>query len=302
MPLRVGEAVMFGPPGTAKIRGLVMRAGTNTARVQQVGAGHGKPSGTEWNVPLEFIKTFAKEPKPKRTSRREPKPKEPKRTSRRVQSPPARTSSAPLAPGHAPRSGDLATHRDTIDFAHELLRQWAIPNYHVNFSGKFTSRMGQCNFLHREITFSTPLWPLATPEQRRNTTIHEVAHAVTRDRHGAAVAAHGREWAAQMVAMGAPPKSRHNIDTSSVKRKRADTVAMVCCGGSPTQITLKRAHRLVTMRGTCKACSQPPVFASASDRKKYEDWLSDTLSSSLKIRPNSCRCGAHSLECGLVLR
>lgn len=316
MQLRVGDSVMFGPPGKPKAKGVVVRLG-GRVRIRQLEAAHGQPEGTEWNVPAtpQYIQVaefggaagrstesvpvsksghYRPPPPPPRRSSRPPPPP-PRRSSRPPPPPPP--SSVAHKPGKAPPSGELSSHRETIAFAHELLRQWSIPNYKVDFSNRFTRRMGQCDFRHRVITLSAPLWPLATPEQRRQTTIHEVAHAVTRDRHGM-VAAHGKEWKAQMVAMGAQPKRTHDVQRDSVRRTRGDTVAMVCCGGTPFRITLKKAHTLLTRGGRCKACHQPPVLATDADRKLYESWVRGGL----KILPNSCRCGAHSLECGLVLR
>jgi len=320
MNLHVGDIVMFGPPGKPKTKGTVVRLGAKI-RIRQEFAAHGQPAGTEWNVPatpgyIEItwragepvfggaagratgpVSTGGNYHPPKRSSRPPPPP----RRSSRPPPPPPRPTAAPARPGHAPPSGDLLSHRETIAFAQDLLRQWAIPNYRVVFSNRFTRRMGQCDFRAREIAYSAPLWPLATPEQRRQTTIHEVAHAVTRDRHGAAAAAHGREWKAQMVAMGASPKRTHNVNRESVKRTRGDTVAMVCCGGTPFRVTLKKAHGLMTRGGQCRSCRQPPVFAAAADRAAYDAWVRRTAGG-LIIRQNSCRCGSHSLECGLVSR
>lgn len=314
MNLHVGDTVLFGPPGKPKAKGVVVRLGAKT-RIRQLGAAHGQPADTEWNVPstpdyIEVtaptfggaagrgsvpVSTGGRYHQPRRHS--SPPPPPPRRSSR---PPPAPTRSpAPAArPGHAPPSGDLSSHRETIAFAHELLRQWAIPNYRVVFSNRFTRRMGQCDFRKREIGYSAPLWPMATPDQRRQTTIHEVAHAVTHDRHGVAAAAHGSEWKAQMVAMGVSPKRTHAVNREGVKRTRSDTITMTCCG-PPFRMLLTRVHRLVTHGGTCRSCHRTPMFASPADRAAYEKWA---RGDGLNIRPNSCRCGAHSLECGLVSR
>lgn len=188
MILRVGDTVMFGPPGKTKVKGVVVRRVGSKARIRQLEPGHGQPEGVEWNVPMtsDYIRVITPEfgGSARRSSR--PPPPSPRRSSR----PPPPVATA-HRPGPAPPSGELLSHQETIEFAHEPLRQWSVPNYKVDFSNRFTRRMGQCDFKHRVITLSAPLWPLATPEQRRQTTIHEVAHAVTRDRHGM-VAAHGR--------------------------------------------------------------------------------------------------------------
>jgi hypothetical protein len=101
-----------------------------------------------------------------------------------------------------------------------------------------------------------------------------------------------------MRAMGAEPKRTYDVQRDSLRRTRSDTVAMVCCGAATFRVTLKKAHVLLTRGGRCRACHQPPVLASDADRRLYEAWVQGGL----RIRPNSCRCGAHSLECGLVLR
>jgi hypothetical protein len=50
MDLRVGDTVMFGPPGKPKTKGTVVRLGVKI-RIRQAFVAHGQPAGTEWNVP-----------------------------------------------------------------------------------------------------------------------------------------------------------------------------------------------------------------------------------------------------------
>ena len=54
MNLRVGDTVMFGPPGKAKVKGVVVRLGAKV-RIRQDGAAFGQSAGTEWNVPPDYI-------------------------------------------------------------------------------------------------------------------------------------------------------------------------------------------------------------------------------------------------------
>ena len=54
MNLRVGDTVMFGPPGKPKVKGVVVRLGAKV-RIRQNGAAFGQSAGTEWNVPPDYI-------------------------------------------------------------------------------------------------------------------------------------------------------------------------------------------------------------------------------------------------------
>ena len=98
MNLRVGDTVMFGPPGKPLVRGKVLRVGEKTL-VRQLSSGHGQPAGTEWNVPRSYLSP-EKAQKPKRAP---PKRAPPKRA------PPKRRASSPR--GEPSRAALLAAFR-----------------------------------------------------------------------------------------------------------------------------------------------------------------------------------------------
>jgi len=103
MNLRVGDTVMFGPPGKPLVRGKVLRVGEKTL-VRQLSSGHGQPAGTEWNVPRSYLSP-EKAQKPKRAppKRAPPKRAPPKRA------PPKRRASSPR--GEPSRAALLAAFR-----------------------------------------------------------------------------------------------------------------------------------------------------------------------------------------------
>ena len=88
MNLRVGDTVMFGPPGKPLVRGKVLRVGEKTL-VRQLSSGHGQPAGTEWNVPRSYLSP-EKAQKPKRAPPKRAPPK------RRASSPRGEPSRAAL--------------------------------------------------------------------------------------------------------------------------------------------------------------------------------------------------------------
>lgn len=77
-----------------------------------------------------------------------------------------------------------------------------------------TSTMGTAH--HKTLTIklsASALWRRASPEKRRNTVVHELAHLVNRWTHGKKVKPHGREWRQIMSAMGEDPKRCHTVPT-----------------------------------------------------------------------------------------
>jgi predicted SprT family Zn-dependent metalloprotease len=138
----------------------------------------------------------------------------------------------------------------------------------VEFNGRFTARMGDarvrdtghqagCHFTGR-IRLSKPLWPRATPEERRSTTIHETCHIVQRYRELKAGRprsdAHGFVWKALMIECGLTPKRCHKVNRDGLKRTVARVQAYCGCDEGH-QITKTRRTKM--RRGklyTCKRC------------------------------------------------
>ena len=89
----------------------------------------------------------------------------------------------------------------------------------VSFNGRFTSRMGDAHYSNKAIRLSKPLWPIASPEERLQTIIHEACHIVADHLYNRRfIQAHGREWKRLMIRMGCDPKRCHNVPTESIKK------------------------------------------------------------------------------------
>ena len=135
-----------------------------------------------------------------------------------------------------------------------------IEDLQLSFNARFTSCMGDARYCKESkkaiIRLSTPLWPLATSAQRRETIIHEAAHVIDWVKHGRS--SHGWKWRRIMIQLGYPNPARcHDVDTSSVKRgKRKQKQCKCACGIKPIgPIRHKRAMAgLMTYK--CTVCKQ----------------------------------------------
>jgi predicted SprT family Zn-dependent metalloprotease len=102
-----------------------------------------------------------------------------------------------------PESETLSEQK-AIALAHRLLAEWNVAGHSVEFSGERRMRRAAGLYLgqQKRILYSRLVWPMISAADQRDTVIHEVAHAIVRDRHGVGVQSHGAEWRAQMRAMG----------------------------------------------------------------------------------------------------
>ncbi len=64
---------------------------------------------------------------------------------------------------------------------------------------------------YRRNVIGVSAYVLQTPEQVRETTLHEYAHLLAVHRHGERAANHGAAWKQAMQDLGIPPVVRHNL-------------------------------------------------------------------------------------------
>lgn len=102
-------------------------------------------------------------------------------------------------------------------------------------------RAGICRSSERTIGLSAPLTVLHTPDQVRDTVLHEIAHALVGPRHG-----HGPTWQAMAQRLGASPERCLPQDAASVPG--------TWVGTCPAGHTIDR-HRRPARVSSCRECS-----------------------------------------------
>ena len=131
------------------------------------------------------------------------------------------------------------------------------PKLQVEWNSRFTRRMGDAEWKKLKgtgiVRFSLPLWPRATPEERRNTVIHEVCHIVANYkyqlwRNPGRRNPHGKEWAYCMRQCGQNPARCHKVDRTGLKRNHTRTKYKVHCDCKEWLIGPARMRRIT--RGT----------------------------------------------------
>lgn len=104
---------------------------------------------------------------------------------------------------------------------------------------------GRSAFAVVRVRFSIPLWKRATPQERYETVVHEVAHVVTyREAHldfTRVTDPHGREWQAVMHRAGIEPRRTHTVDTSGLGHRKVQAA----CACDTHDITTRKAALIV---------------------------------------------------------
>jgi predicted SprT family Zn-dependent metalloprotease len=123
------------------------------------------------------------------------------------------------------------------DVALLIRLEWS--NRMTRAMGKVTAKM--VNYKYR-IRLSTKLFALATPEQQRQTVIHEACHVLDRVINSCPMS-HGPTWKACMVKCGVKPNVyTEGIDNSSI-RPKLKRFEYVCSGCGYTYKLTSGKHR-----------------------------------------------------------
>ena len=101
----------------------------------------------------------------------------------------------------------------------------------VEWNRRFTRRLGDGGYnpitMGAKIRLSTPLWPRASAQDRRETVIHEACHCVVGYKHRC-VAAHGAEWKQAMRNCGVEPLRTHSVDRTGLARRQRRFTLLDC--------------------------------------------------------------------------
>lgn len=127
----------------------------------------------------------------------------------------------------------------------------------IRWSNGYTRCMGRAKMnaakTFFEVSFSVKLWERATPEQQRNTVIHEVCHIVCFVKCPHAKG-HGIEWKKLMVEAGEIPLRTHSVNRTGLKRTNEKAFCYCRCG--KRVISSNRATRIKnkTSQYHCSVC------------------------------------------------
>ena len=112
-------------------------------------------------------------------------------------------------------------------------------------------RAGVCRYTDKTIGLSRHLTLLHTPEQVRDTVLHEIAHALAGPR-----AAHGPRWRRQAIAVGANPQRCLPEDAAVVRGSWVGT-----CPRGHTVDRHRRPSRVLSCRRCGTRFSVDAIFA-----------------------------------------
>lgn len=132
--------------------------------------------------------------------------------------------------------------------------------FSIKWSNRFTRVMGQARFkpvngnYNATINFSTKLWHLASPEERRDTVIHEVCHVVANFRAKETSRPypedHGATWRSLMMKAGINNPQRYH----TVHYKKSSSVEGKC-GCRVHYLSSKMAKKIKTIPGYYVVCT-----------------------------------------------
>ncbi len=95
-----------------------------------------------------------------------------------------------------------------IKMGEELLEKYDLEGWIIKMDGS-KRRFGQCRSWEKTISLSKTLVELNSEERVKNTLLHEIAHALTKEERG-----HGREWRKMALFLGIKPKATYSYDNT----------------------------------------------------------------------------------------
>ncbi len=148
----------------------------------------------------------------------------------------------------------LITRSEVFEFIRFAIKSNGLnpddPRYRVTveWSERMTRAAGTATYQLGLIKLSTKLLPRSTPEDQRQTVIHEACHLISFWKYGEAGTGHGHYWKACMRACGLAPRRCHSIPRAGLRRGRTQAVV----------------YNRVEIQKT-----QPETFAFRCNCKKY---------------------------------
>lgn len=137
----------------------------------------------------------------------------------------------------------------------------------IEWSHRFTSRIGDATWSscgRHLIRLSEVLWPVSSPEERRETIVHEACHIFIFENHGGSLAScepHGADWIEAMAACGYKnPSIYHHVDRTPVLKPSVKVFGKCHC--TTHEITGAQARKVFSGQVVydCSACNGEIIF------------------------------------------
>lgn len=136
----------------------------------------------------------------------------------------------------------------------------------LEWSHRFTSRLGDATWSgcgRHQIRLSQVLWPVTSPEERRETIVHEACHIFVFENHGGGmtVEPHGADWIECMAACGyRNPSIYHHVDRTPILKPNVRVFGKCAC--ATHEITSSQARKVFSGQITfdCSACGAEIIF------------------------------------------
>lgn len=145
------------------------------------------------------------------------------------------------------------TIHDVPHIAAHLLAQHGLASLGWRFGwDNARRRAGCCRYRQKLVSLSrhyVALNVVERPDDVVDTILHEIAHALTFNRHGGAVDAHGAEWKAEAARIGARPERCYDSSVIAMPPGRWQATCGLC------KRTFRRHRPLPAgMWNYCRAC------------------------------------------------
>ena len=144
----------------------------------------------------------------------------------------------------------MTPQQEIETYAIQKLKDWALDTKGWTF-GWNTRRasFGVCRVRSKRIELSTFLFPIINKEERKDTVLHELAHALDAEERG--YSNHDRNWKLKAIMVGAKPQRCKNLDQAEEKRATLKCKYTLIC---PNGHEFHR-HRFMRRDTSCPTCN-----------------------------------------------
>ncbi len=152
----------------------------------------------------------------------------------------------------------------------------------VEWSTRLTNAMGKAFCprvlgMPQRIKLSSQIWPRASQEERRETTIHEVCHIIAYHealQNGTRINPHGYEWQVLMRRCGLVPERCHNVNLLGIGNR----THIAKCGCSERAVTTRIANAIRDGSGHyCSRCKTTLTLDGSPPEAKIERSYEENL-------------------------